>query len=84
MVLCQGCTGNYEPGPSTRRRPSPRSQVMSDCHKRKWRVRDVQKASGGEGTVVADDTAALSVMLSGRVSFKAEETRRDEHDGAQG
>ena len=38
MVLCQGCVGNHESDPSTCRRPSLRSQVTSDCHKRKWRV----------------------------------------------
>ena len=47
-------------------------------------IRDVQKVSKAGGTAVAKDTAALSAVLSGRMSFDAEETRRrDEHDGAQ-
>ena len=44
-----------------------------------------KKVSEAEGTVVAKDTATLSAVLSGRVSFDVEEMRRrDEHDAAQG
>ena len=89
--LVSGVGGNHESDPSTRRRPLPRSQVMSSCHQRKWR--HYEEGQGNRGS--RHPKGEWGGKYSGGKRHQRAFCRReralmqrkrggDEHDGAQG